>query len=398
MNFKSQLLPVAVFLFSPLLASAAAEIQVSSDFPGGSGLAEVDQQARTVRLVPSDHKDRGWACWWYVKLSGLTPGETIVLDVGEAPWATPDRAVISYDNRHWSHTVAGQREGRRIRYRQPVDRDCCWFAWGPPFVPADAQSLVDWAAASCPDATAFELCKTRAGRSVPALSVNAGSEDQPPRRGIWIQARQHAWESGSSWVCRGFVEWLVSDDPRAESLRTTAEIVVVPVMDIDNVAIGAGGKSQQPQDHNRDWSDEPHWNSVRAAMAGIKRLDQHGRFDLFVDLHNPGANDRSPFFFTPPSDQLSERGQLNLERFVAASRLEITGPLPLSDRTRTSGPGYDKNWKKISKNWVAVNTREHVVAVTLETSWNTPHSTTAGYRAVGRQLGLAIERYLRTSQ
>jgi len=38
---------------------------------------------------------------------------------------------------------------------------------------------------------------------------------------------------------------------------------------------------------------------------------------------------------------------------------------------------------------------DHVVAVTLETSWNTPHSTTEGYRTVGRQQGLAIERYLR---
>ena len=39
------------------------------------------------------------------------------------------------------------------------------------------------------------------------------------RYGVWIQARQHAWETGGSWVSRGLIEWLVSDDPRAETLR-----------------------------------------------------------------------------------------------------------------------------------------------------------------------------------
>ena len=39
------------------------------------------------------------------------------------------------------------------------------------------------------------------------------------------------------------------------------------------------------------------------------------------------------------------------------------------------------------------NCRPHVVAVALETPWDTPHSTTDGYRTVGQQLGMAIEAY-----
>ncbi len=33
--------------------------------------------------------------------------------------------------------------------------------------------------------------------------------------------------------------------------------------------------------------------------------------------------------------------------------------------------------------------------MTLETSWNTAHSTPDGYRRVGTELGLALERFLR---
>ena len=391
-----RLWPVLV-LFILRAPSAAGEIQVSADFSGGSAeVMEVDQEKRLVRLSPTAHKDRGWVCWWYVKLSGLTPGETIALDVGDAPWATPDRAAFSLDNKSWQHTNPGKRSGKRIVYEQKVESEECWFAWGPPFTVEDAANLVARAAKKSPHATAFELCKTRAGRPVPALVVNQMGADEEKKKGIWIQARQHAWESGSSWVCRGFVEWLIGDDPQAEALCKQAVITIVPVMDIDNVAIGAGGKNQVPQDHNRDWSDEPNWNSVRAAQKRIREMDRQGRFDLFVDLHNPGAGDKSPFFFISPKEQLAPKGIENLNRFLATARLEITGPLAYKGFVRESGANYDKNWTKISKNWVTVNTKDHVVAVTLETSWNTPNSHTAGYKTVGEQLGKAIERYFRT--
>jgi hypothetical protein len=164
------------------------------------------------------------------------------------------------------------------------------------------------------------------------------------------------------------------------------------------VAIGAGGKQEKPQDHNRDWSEKPHHASVAAAQEQIKQLDRAGRFDLFIDLHNPGPSDKRPYFYIAPPEQLSELGKQNIEAFLAASKTEITGPLAFTGKTLVSGANYDPHWRQISKNWVTANTRDHVVAVTLETAWNTPASTQDGYRQVGRELGLAIERYLRTAQ
>ena len=221
---------------------------------------------------------------------------------------------------------------------------------------------------------------------------------QPPSAtsssAVWIQARQHAWEAGSSWVCKGLVEWIVSDDPRAERLRSGAIVTVVPIMDVDNVVIGAGGKNQVPHDHNRDWSEQPHWPSVAGAMQHLRRFDSAGQLDLFVDLHNPGASTTRPFYYVAPRQLMTNLRQRNLDQFLAASRIEMTGPLQFVGETRESGPEYDNGWKQISKNWVTLNTRDHVVATTLETAWNTPNSTIDGYKTVGRQLGLAIDRYL----
>lgn len=369
---------------------------VATDFPGGSGeVASIDPEMRVLVLNPTDHPDRGWRCWWYVQVSGLEPGTTWTVDVGEAPWATPDQAAVSADGgRTWARTARGIREGKRIRYPLAVDDETMAIAWGPPFVPADAEKLVSRLAESSPDAESFSLCRTREDRNTPALRVSRGSRPSHDKPLVWVQARQHAWESGSSWVGKGFAEWLVSDSPEAVALREKAEIVFVPIMDIDNVHRGAGGKAQKPQDHNRDWSENPHWHAVRAVQARIRSAAGEGRLAAFIDLHNPSAGNRFPYFYIPPQEVLTVPGRRNLRRFLEAAKEEITGPLRFTGRTIESGASYDpKAWKQISMNWVATLGTD-AVAATLETAWNTPSSTTKGYETAGRQLGLALARHL----
>jgi hypothetical protein len=375
--------------------AAEADLTVDTNFSGGSAKVEkIDQAEKLIKLTPFPHPGRGWACWWYCMVRGATPGKAISLDVGQAPWATPDRATYSYDQQSWQHTSPGKRSGNRIVYQLTPSAPQFWIAWGPPFLPSDARDLVE-SASQHPFATAIELCRTREGRSTPALIVTE-CDDSTERYGVWIQARQHAWESGSSWVAKGLVDWLISDHESARSLRRKTRITIVPIMDIDNVDRGAGGKNQKPQDHNRDWSATPHWNSVAAAQQAISDQDKAGQFDLFIDLHNPGANDRQPYYYVPPQDLLSATGRRNLQRFITTSKTEITGPLRFAGKIVESGSQYDpKAWEAISKNWVAMHCGEHVVAVTLETAWNTPKSTTAGYQQIGRELGNTLDQYFR---
>lgn len=396
---------VSFIVLLSMATSTFAELSTSVDFEGGSAEIEsVDQEKATIRMTPGTRPDRGWACWWYVRVDGVTPGLEITIDLGvnskqklSAGWMMPGRATFSTDGKTWQHTKLGKRSGSRILYKAKVDGKQVWFAWGPPFTPKDSQALVDRIAKDHDFATAFELCKTRDGRSVPALRVRDGKMKDEDRFGVWINARQHAWESGSSWVCKGLVDWLVSDDAQARTLRHKADIHIVPIMDIDNTAVGAGGKNQKPHDHNRDWSKDATWHSVQAAIQHITKLNEAGRFELFLDLHNPGPGDRQPFYFIAPDSHLSPLGKANLHRFIKIAGEEIKGPLKLSTKPKVSGSSYDKLWKRISKNWVMAHCAEHVVAVTLETSWNTPASNTEGYETVGRQQGLALERYFRDS-
>jgi hypothetical protein len=222
----------------------------------------------------------------------------------------------------------------------------------------------------------------------------ANSASPQPLPAVWVQARQHAWESGSSWVARGLVEWLMAGEASAKWLRQNAEIVVIPIMDVDNVVSGHGGKEEEPRDHNRDWDDNPVFPEVAAAQRHLQQWATQGRLDFFIDLHNPAPNDPQPFFFCGPPDLLSDRGRDNRALFLDIAHQHIREPLAVEPNPRITGPSYHPLWRKISGQWVTDHGNDFTVAACLETSWNTPHSTTQGYRAVGQQLGAAIAEYL----
>ena len=370
---------------------AHAELAIDTSFPGGSAkVHSIDQTTRMIAISPSSHQDLGWECWWNFKLTGIEAGKPITLIVTGMGFAIADRASVSLNGKTWQHSDAGKVEKGRVTYSLTFDQDHAWIAWGPPFQVSDAQAFI--AQAVQHGGKAFELCKSNGGRAVPALRFDPTTPGK--HRGLWVHARQHAWESGSSWVCAGFVNWLCSDEGKA--LRDTTRIIIVPIMDVDNVEIGAGGKDQVPHDHNRDWMDKPLYASVRAAQSMITEMNAAGEFDLFIDLHNPAPGDRKPFFFVSPASMMDEQQNSSLQRWVETAHSFLDKhPLGLESTTRESGASYHPLWKQISKNWVTDHCQHHVVAVTLETAWNTPNSTQSGYQTYGAELGKAIAAYLR---
>jgi hypothetical protein len=400
---------LGLLLLGPL---TAAELRVSTDFDGGSATIDaIDSERREIQIRPGGDPSRGWPCWWFVRIDGLGAGEnaTLVLcgsersarnngqDTGKplsSDWAMPIAAAVSDDGKTWRQSGLGTRETDRISYPLEGTGGPLWVAWGPPFTPRETEALITEAAQSRPDLVhPFTLAKTSEGRSVRALRIVAEG-DTKEKPAVWIHARQHAWESGSSWVARGLVEWLLSDAEEAKQLRERAQIVIVPIMDVDRVVTGDGGKEADPHDHNRDWFETPHYPEVAAAQDHLKAFAAEGRLAVFLDLHNPSSRDLRPFFFVGPPELLSETARANRERFLNLAVQHLTGPLTLEPKPRVTGANYHPLWRRISGQWVNDHGNEHTLAACLETSWNTRHSTTDGYRTVGRQLGEALAAYL----
>lgn len=383
-----------------------ADLQVSTDFEGGNAeVVRLDQASSTIRIMPALREGRGWPCWWFLRLDGAEPGQTVTLEVQAqtapyangkrlaAVWCQPKHASISTDSITWTHTEqATVTEEKVAVYRIPVEKSPLWIAWGPPFLPTHAETLLLDIEARVPGAKKFELAKTRAGRPVSGLRIG----DTEASRQVWVNARQHAWEAGGSWVGRGFIEWVASDEDAAKNLRATTCLHFIPIMDVDNVTIGAGGKDSIPRDHNRDWAAEPVYPEVAAAQRMIADIERRQGLDVFIDLHNPGADD--PVFFFGPFDfdGLPGISQRHYTRWIELAAKHMTQPVPVQSKYRfATYVTSQEERSRMSSGWVRENVSERAISVTLETVWNSRLMTQDGYQRVGRQLGESLAAWLR---
>ena len=392
-----------LFLCFFVTLTARAEWRVVSDFEGGNAeVVALDAGQQRLRIRPKLHEGRGWPCWWYFKLEGLSPGQTFSLEIERQPlpyrpgmilnhsWCQPRHAWLSLDGSDWVPSSEGSLdEDKVMHYSIKAESSSLFLAWGPPFVPSDAERLLQTVAAELPEAARFELAKTRGGRSVPGIRI--GAENAPHQ--VWVNARHHAWEAGGSQVGRGFLRWYVS--PEAAALRAKTCLHFIPIMDVDNVAIGSGGKEALPQDHNRDWSAAPLYPEVAAAQARIRAIQEKHGLDVYIDLHNPGSGD--PIFFFGPFafDRMAGAQQRNYQRWIELATATMSAPVPLFPKYRfATYVTTEEERGRMSSGWVRANTSESTLSVTLETGWNSPKMSAEGYAQVGQNLGLTLKAYL----
>ncbi|MDB6120235.1 MAG: Zinc carboxypeptidase [Verrucomicrobiaceae bacterium] len=391
-----------------LTVSGRAELHVETHFEGGNAqVVSLDQSTRTLRIMPQLHEKRGWPCWWYFKLEGLTLGETVTLQVQAqtrpyrekmvlAPeWCQPKHAWMSVDGASWKPTSSPGTilADKSIAYEIKAEAGAMWFAWGPPFVPTMAERLLADIAALLPEANRFDLATTRGGHTVQGIRI--GAENAVHQ--VWVGARQHAWEAGGSWVGNGFVRWFASDDPEAVAMRKTTCLHFIPIMDVDNVAIGAGGKESIPRDHNRDWADEPVHPEVAAAQRMIRDIHAKHGLDVFIDLHNPAPGD--PIFFYGPFafDRMGGIQQRNYKQWMELATVHITGPIKLEPKYRIATfVSTEEERHRMSPVWTGDHTGPSTIAVTLETGWNSKLMGVEGYAQVGASLGRTLAAYLKT--
>jgi hypothetical protein len=394
-------------------SGAGLQLQVHSDFPGGSAtVLSIDPANNTVHITPAADPKRGFPCWWYFRLDGVDTSRPVVLEVTAnqgmvqtgtpgktrkfaADWSLPEYAAFSTDGTNWEHTERSEKQGGHSVYRINAAASTLWLAWGPPFTLKDADQLIRKTCALSPYAKSFVLARTRGGRPVPGVRIaQPGATTDSRRYTVWIQARQHAWESGSSWVARGFAEWLVSNDPAAESLREKAAIVIIPVMDVDSVETGQGGKEQIPHDQDEDWGSAPYFPEVAAGMEKLSALAKADRLDLFLDLHNPGYSARDIDFYLPAVPLLFPERVANDDNFLKIVQEQMTGAIKFNGRIGPDGKTYDPAVDKSVDTWTAAQSRPHAISFTMEIPWNISAGTQDGYLKVGEQLGRSIDRYL----
>lgn len=140
------------------------------------------------------------------------------------------------------------------------------------------------------------LCSTLGGNSCPLVTVTACPASRSwrdlhqmrNRPCVFLTARVHPGEPNASWVMKGTLEFLCSDDLVAQSLREAFIFKVVPMLNPDGVINGTNRCDLNGMDLNRQWSkpDPVLSPTIYHTKGLLYHLNSVGRTPLvYCDYH-----------------------------------------------------------------------------------------------------------------
>ncbi len=185
--------------------------------------------------------------------------------------------AISHDLENWSwlgnSTVVTTSSSVSFTYTFAEGEDTVYFAHNMLYHPARFEKF-----AAEKGLEIKELCKSKAGASVPYVTIGEGEQK------ILIVARHHACESTGDYVLEGILE---------EFLRAGVpegyQVIAIPFMDYDGVIAGDQGKSRQDGTVDIDYNHDYRFGvaSVHPETAAVKKMAEDYNILYAFDLHSP---------------------------------------------------------------------------------------------------------------
>ena len=193
--------------------------------------------------------------------------------------------VVSADGREWTSVPTESLPGDRVRLTVTMPGPQLFVARLEPYRVSDLEALLD---------------RIRAHRLVQIAQIGETAQNRPieivrigdpgAKGRIFVRARAHPWEAGSSWVAHGLIERLLQPDGAAY-LQQYA-LYVLPMANKDGVARGMTRFNVLGRDLNRNW-DRPADPALAPENAALERwleaqIARGQRPHLALELHNDG--------------------------------------------------------------------------------------------------------------
>jgi hypothetical protein len=326
-----------------------------TNFPGGC-LGQIEDHSADrlqARLYREDAADgiNTQATWFYFHLTGLAgqPFEVVLTGLRDVWCGRPshsinerDKPVVSDDGRTWRRLPGAtfDREAAALTLPLRPIGDELWVAMLEPYGPVELDALAAVVAAAAGTRVRV-LGHTVGGRELAWWTAGAPDAGRVhnAQRVAWVVARQHAWESHTSWCCEGLVRALLADDARLARCR----VEVLPMLDPDGVARGGTRLNAHGFDLNRHWDetdpDEAEHRRLRPEICCAKAAISAGRpIDLCLNLHDTQNDVMISAAGMPASPPLTALH----ERLVAAG---FSGPL--DQRGLAAGSIEDGLWREL---------------------------------------------------
>jgi hypothetical protein len=293
---------------------AAQPVLFNTAFESGSiGLIEKLGETEFRLHIKGQQDSRGrnrQATWFYFRMDDVA-GRALTLrlaswkgEYNDRPANSPTgewfRPVFSEDNRNWTHLPEAKwdKEKDEITFTVQPRGNTLWLAHIPPYPHTRALELVAEAARS-PHARTEVIGQSVLGRDLHLVTVTNFARPDAGKKVVWLQARQHAWECGTSFLVEGALKFATSADPVAQKLRDETIFKFVPMINPDSVARGEVRFNANGFDPNRQWDEvdfrSKAWLERNPEIWYVKKalLAQHVQqpIALALNLHNTEMNE-----------------------------------------------------------------------------------------------------------
>jgi murein tripeptide amidase MpaA len=319
--------------------ATGGHLKFATDFEGGS-LGKIVRVTDTYTRcildgeVDQDGRNRQ-VSWFYFRIDGA-PDSELTIDFTDLEgeynyrpgnWSiTPDTLpVYSYDGLHWTHAAKNSwtavASSTRLRMKPAQSR--LWIAHVAPYTTLDLGRLLDSIKAQH-EVECRVIGKSVQGRDIPMLTITSSNRSREQKKVAWLMFRQHSWEAGSSWVGEGAIRFLLSSDPAATRIRDDMIFKILPMQDPDGVLRGGVRFNAYGYDLNRNWDtvDPVRMPEIAAARNAIlKWVDQGGRIDFFLSLHNTETDE---YLSGPPTYKFRPLGQKVFEELTRTTSFDPT--------------------------------------------------------------------------
>ncbi len=310
------LLASAAAGFAAAPASAPGPVLFNTAFESAS-LGKIEKLSETeFRLHVKGQQDaRGrnrQATWWAFRMDDLAGREVTLRltsfrgEYNDKPSAGPTgawyRPVFSYDGETWEHfSEAGwdpAKDELTLAVKPRPGTATLWLAHIPLYSHTRALKLIA-EIERLPHARTEIIGQSVLGRSLHLVTVTNFARPDAAKKVIWMQARQHAWEAGTSFLLEGALRFVASDDPAAQKLRDENIFMFVPMINPDSVVRGEVRFNVNGIDPNRQWDEvdlrDKRWLERAPEIWYAKKalLAQHARQPIAfgLNMHNTEMNE-----------------------------------------------------------------------------------------------------------
>ncbi|KAL0486883.1 cytosolic carboxypeptidase [Acrasis kona] len=304
------------------------ELYFFSNFESGNlGRTKSISSSEYELYIRPDTNNPNYRLWFYFGVSNMKKGQRVLFSIVNFSKAkslyrlgmTP--LVKSSSRPCWERLPEKQCYYYRMKntknyalsflFEFDKDDEDYYFSYSYPYTYSDLQKfLYNIECRKLPYFKRDLLTRTLQMRKVDLLTITEPENLQATnsKPSIFITSRVHPGESPASFLCHGFISFLVSNHPDAKTLRQNLIFKIVPMLNPDGVFLGNYRCSSIGHDLNRYWLHPEKWAhpTIWHTRDLLLKLKRETSLDFFIDMHAHSSASNA-FMYVNHNDDIAQK-------------------------------------------------------------------------------------------